>query len=82
MRGHRKYTLPGKLLEGIRQEIFPERCPGCNEILFAKEKEKGFCQACAGKINRKKIGEAHVVCARTRCKYIGGIRAVYEDDLM
>lgn len=50
MRGHRKYTLPGKLLEGIRQEIFPERCPGCNEILFAKEKEKGFCQACAGKI--------------------------------
>ena len=34
------------------------------------------------RISRKKIGEAHVVCARTRCKYIGGIRAVYEDDLM
>lgn len=25
-----------------------------------------------------KIGEAHVVCARTRPKYIGGSRAVYE----
>ncbi len=27
----------------------------------------------------KKIGEAHVVCARTRLKYIGGERAVYEE---
>lgn len=26
------------------------------------------------------IGEAHVVCARTRAKYIGGIRAIYDDE--
>ena len=50
MRGHRKYTLPSKLLEKVRQEIFPECCPGCNEILLAKEKEKGFCRTCAEKI--------------------------------
>lgn len=28
----------------------------------------------------KKIGDAHVVCARTRLKYIGGERAVYERE--
>lgn len=28
-----------------------------------------------------KIGEAHVVCARTRPKFIGGVRAAYDDDL-
>ncbi|MEG1576953.1 MAG: DUF436 family protein, partial [Clostridium sp.] len=26
-----------------------------------------------------RIGEAHVVCARTRLKYIGGERAAYAD---
>lgn len=30
---------------------------------------------------QKVIGEAHVVCARTRAKYVGGIRAAYEDSL-
>lgn len=29
----------------------------------------------------KKIGEANVVCARTRPKFIGGARAVYDDAL-
>lgn len=29
----------------------------------------------------KKIGEANVVCARTRPKFIGGARAVYDDSL-
>lgn len=28
-----------------------------------------------------KIGEAHLVCARTRGKFIGGERAVYADDM-
>ena len=28
-----------------------------------------------------KIGEAHLVCARTRGKFIGGERAVYSDDM-
>jgi len=28
------------------------------------------------------IGEAHVVCARTRPKFIGGCRAVYDDSLL
>ena len=32
------------------------------------------------RINQKTIGEAHVVCARTRAKFIGGIRAVYAED--
>lgn len=27
------------------------------------------------------IGEAHVVCARTRAKYVGGERACYDDSL-
>ena len=33
------------------------------------------------RINTKKIGDAHVVCARTRAKYIGGCRAVYDDNM-
>lgn len=32
------------------------------------------------RINHKKIGEAHLSCARTRAKFIGGIRAVYDDS--
>ena len=34
------------------------------------------------RIRTKEIGDAHVVCARTRPKFIGGARAVYEEDLM
>lgn len=30
----------------------------------------------------KTIGEAHLVCARTRAKFIGGERACYNEDLM
>ncbi len=33
------------------------------------------------RIAQKKIGEANVVCARTRPKFIGGSRAVYDDNL-
>lgn len=33
------------------------------------------------RISTKKIGEAHVVCARTRAKFIGGERAVYDNML-
>ncbi|WP_425756763.1 TIGR01440 family protein [Ihubacter sp. rT4E-8] len=33
------------------------------------------------RISVKQIGEAHVVCARTRPKFIGGSRAVYDDIL-
>lgn len=29
----------------------------------------------------QKIGQAQTVCARTRAKYIGGIRAAYDEDL-
>lgn len=31
------------------------------------------------RIGQKTIGEAHVVCARTRAKFIGGSRAVYDE---
>lgn len=31
------------------------------------------------RIRTREIGDAHVVCARTRWKYIGGERAVYDD---
>lgn len=34
------------------------------------------------RIRTKEIGDAHVVCARTRPKYIGGSRAVYDDGMM
>lgn len=34
------------------------------------------------RIGTKKIGEAHVVCARTRAKFIGGERAVYNEALL
>ncbi len=34
------------------------------------------------RIERKQIGEAHVVCARTRRKFIGGSRAVYDEKLL
>lgn len=33
------------------------------------------------RISVKQIGEAHVTCARTRPKFIGGSRAVYDDVL-
>lgn len=33
------------------------------------------------RIARRQIGEAHVVCARTRRKFIGGSRAIYGDDI-
>lgn len=32
------------------------------------------------RIGQNTIGEAHVVCARTRAKFIGGIRAVYDES--
>ena len=32
------------------------------------------------RISQKKIGEAHVVCARTRAKFVGGCRAVYDEE--
>lgn len=31
------------------------------------------------RISQKQIGEAHVVCARTRAKFVGGSRAVYDE---
>ena len=32
------------------------------------------------RIRTKEIGDAHVVCARTRAKYIGGPRAMYDES--
>jgi uncharacterized protein YwlG (UPF0340 family) len=32
------------------------------------------------RITRKSIGEAHLTCARTRAKFIGGIRAIYNEE--
>lgn len=34
------------------------------------------------RIRTKTIGDAHVVCARTRARFIGGGRAVYNENLM
>lgn len=34
------------------------------------------------RIATKKIGNAHVVCARTRAKFVGGSRAIYNDALL
>lgn len=34
------------------------------------------------RISFDKIGKANIVCARTRPKFIGGIRAVYNQDLL
>ena len=34
------------------------------------------------RLSSDKIGEAHVVCARTRAKSIGGIRAIYNEEMM
>ena len=34
------------------------------------------------RIQTKAIGQARVVCARTRPKFVGGARAVYNDDLL
>ena len=31
------------------------------------------------RISKKQIGEAHVTCARTRAKFVGGVRAVYDE---
>ncbi len=34
------------------------------------------------RIEKRKIGEARVICARTRLKFTGGARAVYDERLM
>lgn len=34
------------------------------------------------RVSQKTIGQAHVVCARTRAKYVGGSRAVYDESQM
>lgn len=34
------------------------------------------------RIATKQIGEAHLVCARTRAKFIGGERAIYDKELL
>lgn len=34
------------------------------------------------RIEKKKIGNAHITCARTRAKFIGGSRASYEEGLL
>ena len=34
------------------------------------------------RIATKKIGEAHVVCARVRPKFIGGVRADYDKEML
>ena len=34
------------------------------------------------RLSIKKIGEAPIICARTRPKFIGGVRAAYNDDLL
>lgn len=34
------------------------------------------------RISTTMIGQAHIVCARTRCKFIGGIRAQYQEKLL
>lgn len=34
------------------------------------------------RISLRKIGEASIICARHRPRYIGGARAVYDDELM
>jgi len=34
------------------------------------------------RISVKKIGEADIICARRRAKYVGGQRAVYDENLM
>ncbi len=34
------------------------------------------------RITVKKIGEANVICARSRLKFIGGVRAHYDESLM
>ena len=31
------------------------------------------------RISRRQIGEAHLTCARTRAKFVGGVRAVYDE---
>ena len=34
------------------------------------------------RISLRKIGEAYIICARRRPRYIGGARAVYDEELM
>jgi uncharacterized protein (TIGR01440 family) len=33
------------------------------------------------RIRTTQIGDAHVVCARTRAKFIGGVRAIYDESI-
>ncbi len=34
------------------------------------------------RVSTKKIGEAFIICARRRPKFVGGSRAIYDEDLM
>ena len=33
----------------FREILYPDRCPGCDNILYDKERKRGFCQECASK---------------------------------
>jgi uncharacterized protein YwlG (UPF0340 family) len=34
------------------------------------------------RVSTRKIGEASIICARRRPKFVGGSRAVYNEDLL
>lgn len=34
----------------FREILYPERCPGCDNILYPKERPEGFCKKCITKI--------------------------------
>ena len=34
------------------------------------------------RLSLSKIGEAPIICARTRPKFVGGVRAVYDEELL
>ena len=44
----------------FREILYPDRCPGCDDILYPKERQKGFCKKCAKKI--KTVGDG--VCIK------------------
>ena len=55
---------------------YPKRISVCGGTLIGMHLRR---VAIPVRLSIKKIGEANILCARTRPKYIGGARAVYQE---
>ena len=65
----------GRLHGEAEALVFPTSTEEVSQILR-------YAHAQPLRISLKKIGEANIICARRRPKYVGGQRAIYDESLL